>query len=158
MIRHRLILAFSLVLIMGLVLLACQSPQQVEVPVTVVVRETQPAVVQTQIVQQTVEVQSGAFTQPNPILSDIRVRQALAHCTNKMELIKSVYPLLREEEQQQLVMDTFIPKNHWAYAGDANIPLYPFDAEKGKQLLEDLYSKYLDRSYTTSIWSELIEP
>ena len=29
---------------------------------------------------------------------------------------------------------------------------------KGKQLLEDLYSKYLDRSYTTSIWSELIEP
>ena len=31
-------------------------------------------------------------------------------------------------------------------------------AEKGKQLLEDLYSKYLDRSYTTSIWSELIEP
>jgi len=137
MIRHRLILAFSLVLIMGLVLSACQSPQQVEVPVTVVVRETQPAVVQTQIVQQTVEVQSGAFTQPNPILSDIRVRQALAHCTNKMELIKSVYPLLREEEQQQLVMDTFIPKNHWAYAGDANITLYPFDAEKGKQLLDE---------------------
>jgi hypothetical protein len=30
--------------------------------------------------------------------------------------------------------------------------------EKGKQLLEELYSKYLDRAYTTSIWSELIEP
>ena len=31
-------------------------------------------------------------------------------------------------------------------------------ADKGKQLLEELYSKYLDRSYTTSIWSELVEP
>jgi hypothetical protein len=27
----------------------------------------------------------------------------------------------------------------------------------GKKLLEELYSKYLDRSYTTSIWSEMIE-
>jgi hypothetical protein len=31
-------------------------------------------------------------------------------------------------------------------------------AEKGKQLLDELYSKYLDRALTTSIWSELIEP
>src|SRR5262245_46846183 len=31
-------------------------------------------------------------------------------------------------------------------------------AEKGKGLLDELYSKYLERSYTTSIWSELIEP
>jgi hypothetical protein len=31
-------------------------------------------------------------------------------------------------------------------------------AEKGKALLDDLYGKYLDRSYTTSIWSELVEP
>ena len=31
-------------------------------------------------------------------------------------------------------------------------------AAKGKQLLEDLYTKYLDRSYTTSIWTELVEP
>ena len=31
-------------------------------------------------------------------------------------------------------------------------------AEKGKGLLDELYSKYLDRSYTTSIWSQLVEP
>jgi hypothetical protein len=31
-------------------------------------------------------------------------------------------------------------------------------AVKGKELLDALYSKYLDRSYTTSIWSELVEP
>lgn len=31
-------------------------------------------------------------------------------------------------------------------------------AEKGKALLDELYAKYLDRAYTTSIWSELVEP
>lgn len=30
--------------------------------------------------------------------------------------------------------------------------------EKGKAFLDELYGKYLDRSYTTSIWSELVEP
>jgi REDY-like protein HapK len=27
----------------------------------------------------------------------------------------------------------------------------------GKRLLDELYAKYLDRAYTTSIWSEMIE-
>ena len=27
----------------------------------------------------------------------------------------------------------------------------------GKRLLDELYTKYLDRSYTTSIWSDMIE-
>jgi len=31
-------------------------------------------------------------------------------------------------------------------------------AEKGTHLLDELYAKYLDRSYTTSIWLELVEP
>ena len=31
-------------------------------------------------------------------------------------------------------------------------------AVAGKELIEELYAKYLDRSYTTSIWSELVEP
>ena len=31
-------------------------------------------------------------------------------------------------------------------------------AVAGKELIDELYAKYLDRSYTTSIWSELIEP
>ena len=28
----------------------------------------------------------------------------------------------------------------------------------GKELIDELYAKYLDRAYTTSIWSELVEP
>ena len=31
-------------------------------------------------------------------------------------------------------------------------------AELGRELIEELYANYLDRAYTTSIWSELIEP
>lgn len=31
-------------------------------------------------------------------------------------------------------------------------------ATVGKELIDELYAKYLDRSYTTSIWSELVEP
>ena len=31
-------------------------------------------------------------------------------------------------------------------------------AVAGTELIEELYAKYLDRSYTTSIWSELVEP
>jgi hypothetical protein len=31
-------------------------------------------------------------------------------------------------------------------------------ATAGKEFLEELYSKYLDRSSTTSIWTELVEP
>ena len=31
-------------------------------------------------------------------------------------------------------------------------------AAAGKDLIDELYAKYLDRQYTTSIWSELIDP
>ena len=30
-------------------------------------------------------------------------------------------------------------------------------AAAGKELIDELYAKYLDRAYTTSIWSELVE-
>ena len=65
------------------------------------------------------------------------MRQALSYCTNKADLIKSVYPLLSEEEQAKLIMHTFIPRDHWAYAGDENVTIYSFDAEKGKALLDE---------------------
>ena len=31
-------------------------------------------------------------------------------------------------------------------------------AQAGRGLIDELYAKYLDRDYTTSIWSELVEP
>jgi ABC-type transport system substrate-binding protein len=137
--RKHLLSALSLVVIAGLMLSACQPMtvvQTVEVPMEVVrtelVRETQ-VVVQTQ----TVEVAQGAFTRPHPLLSDERVRKAIAYCTNRDELLASVYPLLSPEERAMLVMHTFIPRSHWAYAGDENVTIYPFDADQGMALLEE---------------------
>jgi ABC-type transport system substrate-binding protein len=90
-----------------MVLTACQPVVQ-----TVEVIKTQEVeIVTTQLVEQTqiVEVEKEAFTTPHPILSDLRVRQAMAYCTNKLDLVKSVYPLLAEEDQKSLVMNTMIP-------------------------------------------------
>jgi ABC-type transport system substrate-binding protein len=130
-------------MIAAFVLSACQPVQTtveviktVEVPV-----EKQVEVIKTQevtvIETQVVEVEREAFTTPHPILGDLKVRQAMAYCTNKLDLVKSVYPLISAEEQAKLVMDTFIPKSHWAYAGDENVTIYPFDPEKGKALLDE---------------------
>jgi ABC-type transport system substrate-binding protein len=73
------------------------------------------------------------YTTPHPILSDLRVRQALFHCLDRDALIASVYPYV--EDKAALRMDTFLPKTHWAYGGD--ITDYPYDPEKGMALLDE---------------------
>lgn len=80
---------------------------------------------------------SGTWQTPHPILSDLRVRQALAYCTDREELIASVYPFLDEEDRQGLLMDTFLPQGHWALAPQDAITTYPFDPEQGSALLEE---------------------
>jgi ABC-type transport system substrate-binding protein len=122
---------------------APSSPQVIRE--TVVVKETVPPVTvkETVVVEAptaeaapTTEAAAGAFTTPNPILSDLKVRQAIAYCTNRPELIKSVYPYLTEDEQKKLLMDTNLPQGHWALATEG-ITTYPFDAAKGKALLDE---------------------
>ena len=128
---------------------ACQPQtiiQTVEVTKEVKVVETQvvekqveveKVVEQTKIVEVEVAKEEKSFTTPHPILGDLKVRQAMAYCTNKADLAHAGYPLLTEEEAKGLVMDTMIPKAHWAYAGDENITIYDFDVEKGKALLDE---------------------
>jgi ABC-type transport system substrate-binding protein len=82
-------------------------------------------------------VEEGSWTTPRPIVNELRFRQAFAHCTNRLELIQSVYPFLEEEEQTQLLMNSMIPQGHWAVAADEDITLYPFDPEQGVALLEE---------------------
>jgi ABC-type transport system substrate-binding protein len=113
----------------SLVLAACAPAAPAE-PVEVVVT-------QEVVVTEIVEVEREAFTTPHPILSDLRVRQALAYCTNKLDLIKSVYVTLTPEQQEGLVMHTNIPRDHWAYAGDENITIYDFDPDAGRALLDE---------------------
>lgn len=128
------------VLLASLILAACQPQTIIE---TQVVRETvvaevtrQVEIIQTQLVQQTqvVEVEAAPFTKPHPFLGDIRVRKAIAYCTNRPQLIESVYTFV--DDPSTLLMDTFIPTSHWAHANEG-VEQYPFDVEKGKALLAE---------------------
>ncbi len=80
---------------------------------------------------------TGEWATPHPILSDQRVRQALAYCANRPELIESVYPFLDEAERANLLMDTFLPQGHWALPPQDQLTVYPFDPEQGSALLEE---------------------
>jgi len=74
------------------------------------------------------------FTTPHPILSDLRVRQALAYCIDREALIASVYPYV--DDGAALEMDSFLPKTHWAYSGPyPDLPQY--DPAAGMALLEE---------------------
>jgi ABC-type transport system substrate-binding protein len=130
------------------VLAACggQAPAAPAEPVreTVVVVQTAEPIRETVVVAATADPNAptaapeagGEFTTPHPILGDVKVRQAIAYCTNRPELIASVYPFLTAEEQQKLVMDTNLPQGHWALATEG-ITKYPFDAEQGQALLDE---------------------
>ena len=116
MLRNRLMMVMGLLVAVAMVMTAC-TPAKVA-PATAV-----PA--------------KASFSTPDPILSDLRVRQALAYCTDKLSLIAAAYPLNSPEDNAKLPMNTFIPSTHWAYAGDANITIYPFDVAKGSALLDE---------------------
>lgn len=78
---------------------------------------------------------SSPLPQPQAILDDLRVRQVIAHCTDRSEIIRAVYPWL--EDTRLFEMDSFLPPNHPFYAGDnPDFQRYPYDPEKGRVLLE----------------------
>lgn len=99
-------------------------------------------VVQTRVVesvvteQVVVEIPAAPFSVPHPILSDIRVRHALAHCTDKAALVAAAYPWMSPEAAATLVMDSFVPRMHWAYPVDDSLTFYPYDLARAGGLLE----------------------
>jgi ABC-type transport system substrate-binding protein len=129
--------AVLFVIAMVVPLIAACGSQAAQQPVkeTVVVKETSAPVKETVVVEKEV-TKDASFTTPHPILGDVKVRQAIAYCTNRPELIKSVYPFLTAEQQKGLLMDTFLPKNHWAATSDG-VTVYDFNPEKGKALLKE---------------------
>lgn len=73
--------------------------------------------------------------QPHPILSDLRVRQAIAHCTDKDGLVAAVYPDLDPVERQALIIDSFIPPASWAYTPPTTT--YAYSPTLAGDLLDD---------------------
>ncbi len=137
----------AVLVIAAMVLAACPQPApqtvekvvtsvvekvvEVEKPVEVV-KEVEKVVEQTVVVEKEVNVED--YTTPHPILSDVKVRQAIAACTDRAALIASVYPYV--EEPDTLLMDSPWPKSHWVYSGPyTDMPQY--DPEAGMALLDE---------------------
>jgi ABC-type transport system substrate-binding protein len=70
----------------------------------------------------------------HPILSDVTVRRAIAYCTDKDALVASVYPDLSPQQRQELIAETFVPTNSWAYSPPSVI--YAHNPVMGQSLLD----------------------
>ena len=123
-----LLLIFVLILA-SVVLLGCRRSR----PDAVEVEPTATAVVQMVEVTRVVEVTPQPWTQPHPLLGDVRVRKAIAHCIDRDALLAAVYPFLSEDARANLRIDSFLPNEHWAYNGP--YPDLPFDPDLGGSLL-----------------------
>jgi len=75
------------------------------------------------------EVQYLAFNTRDPILRDVRVRQAIA-CAIDRDLI--VATLYHGHARSAL---SLLPTNHWAWTGD--VPRYDFDPVRAERLLDE---------------------
>jgi len=65
----------------------------------------------------------------DPILKDVRVRQALAHAIDTRPIIQY---LLRNQAQPAY---SILPPEHWAYDGD--VTRYAYDPQRARQMLDD---------------------
>ncbi len=74
-------------------------------------------------------------TAPKPrpeFFTDLKVRQAIAHGTNRKEMVDKIV------FGKSKVMDSVAPATHWAYPKDDNVlTKYPFDAKKAETLLDE---------------------
>ncbi|MBN1483518.1 MAG: peptide ABC transporter substrate-binding protein [Chloroflexia bacterium] len=71
------------------------------------------------------------LSETHPFLGELGVRQALAYGTDRQGMAQDIYGTEFEP------MQTWIPSEHWAYAGDAALDLYPYDPEQAAALLEE---------------------
>ncbi|WP_255484050.1 ABC transporter substrate-binding protein [Granulicella sp. 5B5] len=75
-------------------------------------------------------VDYATFNVTDPALRDKRVRQAIACAIDRDALIAALWRGRAEKAE------TLLPRGHWAAAGDDQLPQYPHDVERAKQLLD----------------------
>ena len=74
------------------------------------------------------EIQYLGFNLRDPILKDVRVRQAIAYALNRTPMIRYLLNGWAEPAR------SILPPQSWAYNGD--VPQYDHDPEKARQLLD----------------------
>ncbi|MFH1684648.1 MAG: peptide-binding protein [Candidatus Margulisiibacteriota bacterium] len=72
----------------------------------------------------------------NPKFADKRVRQALAYATNKDQLVKLIF--------KGLASPAYAPSAPVSWAYSDNVPKYPYDPGKAKQLLKEAGAENLE--------------
>ena len=132
--RTKFISLLALVAIFSMVLSACTAPAGSTAPAAEA-PAAEAAATEAPAEEAVAESSEGSFTTPHPILSDVRVRQAIAHCVDRDALIDSVYTYVSDEVKPTLRMDSFLPKTHWAYGGPYTD--YPYDPAAGGALLDE---------------------
>jgi len=70
-----------------------------------------------------------AFNLKDPILKNVDVRRAIAHAIDRQKIVRD---LLRDHG---VPADTMFAQGHWARA--SNLPTYPYDPNRAKQLLDE---------------------
>src|SRR5215207_1117832 len=116
--KVKLVNLFALLAIAAMVMSACTAPAGSTTATTdAPAAETEAEATEAPAEEATAGSGEGSFTTPHPMLSDLRVRQAIAHCVDRDALIDSVYTYVSDEIKPTLRMDSFLPKTHWAYGG-----------------------------------------
>lgn len=70
-----------------------------------------------------------ALNMRDPVLKDVRVRQAMAHAINVQPIIQYLF---RDQAQPAY---SILPPEHWAYDGD--VKRYPYDPARARELLDE---------------------
>ncbi|MBI2683010.1 MAG: ABC transporter substrate-binding protein [Acidobacteriales bacterium] len=70
-----------------------------------------------------------AFNLRDPLLKDVRIRQALAYAIDREAIIRYLWRGLAEPA------DSVLPPQHWAYEGE--VQKYPYDPARARRILED---------------------
>ncbi len=69
------------------------------------------------------------FNMTDPIVSDLAIRQAIAHGTDRQSMINMTYPTA-------VILNTFEPTRYWAYP-TSGLPLYDYDPTEAQAILTD---------------------
>ena len=134
--KARWLNVLALVAILAMLVSACTAPAgQVPTVEEPAAAATEAPAAEEPTAEPAAELGDDAFTTPHPILSDVRVRQAIAHCVDRDALIASVYTYVSDDVKPSLRMDSFVPKTHWAYGGPYTD--YPYDPAAGAALLDE---------------------
>jgi ABC-type transport system substrate-binding protein len=133
--RAKLLNLLALLAISAMVISACTAPAGSTTASSAEQPAAEGATTEAPAEAASPEASADAFTTPHPMLSDLRVRQAIAHCIDRDALIDSVYTYVSDEIKPTLRMDSFLPKTHWAYGGPYTD--YAYDPEAAAALLDE---------------------